>query len=150
MRAARISCVATLLAVALFAPAAVLGQRDKGGAGKDKTGDRVAPKAVGEPGDKKEPPPEEKQAAGAGGLVCCGFSGIVLFAGIAVASIAGIAFYMLPTIIAVKRGHPNVAPVVAVNLLLGWLFIGWVVALVWALTAFDRPRRRYYRDDDND
>ncbi|MBM3982730.1 MAG: superinfection immunity protein [Planctomycetes bacterium] len=54
---------------------------------------------------------------------------------------------LLPTWVALLRGHPNTAPILAVNLLLGWLCLGWIVALVWALTAFDRPlgRHRYRR-----
>ncbi len=41
--------------------------------------------------------------------------------------------YLIPTWIAAARGRA-VGPVLAVNLLLGWTFLGWVVALVWALT----------------
>jgi hypothetical protein len=42
--------------------------------------------------------------------------------------------YLLPTLIANFRGHRNVFAIAALNLLLGWSLIGWVVALVWALT----------------
>jgi hypothetical protein len=47
-------------------------------------------------------------------------------------------FYFVPTFIAVTRGHPNTAAIVALNILLGWSFLGWVAALVWSLTSFDR------------
>lgn len=56
------------------------------------------------------------------------------------------AIYVIPTVIAIYRGHTNTGPIVVVNLLLGWLFIGWVVALAWSLTGRDavpdrdRPR----------
>ena len=40
--------------------------------------------------------------------------------------------YFLPTIIACCRGKKNSAAIFLLNLLLGWTFIGWVVALVWA------------------
>jgi len=44
----------------------------------------------------------------------------------------GIALYVLPTIIAVARGKRNILGIVLVNILLGWTFVGWIVALVWA------------------
>ena len=44
-----------------------------------------------------------------------------------------IVLYFLPTMIAAGRGHQRMAAVVALNVLTGWTFIGWVVALVWAL-----------------
>lgn len=42
--------------------------------------------------------------------------------------------YFLPTIVATLRNHRNAGAIVAVNVLLGWTFIGWVVALVWSMT----------------
>jgi hypothetical protein len=45
-----------------------------------------------------------------------------------------IAFYFLPTIIAWVRGHYNRVAILALNLLLGWTVVGWVVALVWSFT----------------
>ena len=41
--------------------------------------------------------------------------------------------YPLPSIIAVVRRKRNRAAIIALNLLLGWSLLGWVVALVWAL-----------------
>jgi hypothetical protein len=47
--------------------------------------------------------------------------------------IAVISFgYMLPWAVAVMRGRSNLAAIGLINLLLGWTFIGWVVALVMA------------------
>ncbi len=43
--------------------------------------------------------------------------------------------YFLPTIIAVKRQKANITPIVLVDLLLGWTVIGWMVALIWALST---------------
>jgi hypothetical protein len=43
--------------------------------------------------------------------------------------------YMLPWAIAATRGTSNQAAVGLVNLLLGWTFVGWVVALVMACRA---------------
>jgi membrane-bound acyltransferase YfiQ involved in biofilm formation len=42
--------------------------------------------------------------------------------------------YFAPAIIANAKGHRNFPAIAAVNVLLGWTFLGWVVALVWALT----------------
>jgi hypothetical protein len=48
--------------------------------------------------------------------------------------IAGITFYFLPSIVAHHRGHRNFTPILLLNIFVGWTFIGWVVALVWAFT----------------
>lgn len=45
--------------------------------------------------------------------------------------------YFVPSLIALARGN-NFPAVFALNLLLGWTFVGWVVALVWSLTATPR------------
>lgn len=48
--------------------------------------------------------------------------------------------YFLPSIVAWRRHVVNVGSVVVVNVLLGWTFIGWVVALAMALrTAKTTP-----------
>lgn len=43
-------------------------------------------------------------------------------------------FYFLPSLIAFTRHHHNTTAIVFTNLLLGWTFLGWVAAFVWALT----------------
>ena len=43
--------------------------------------------------------------------------------------------YFFPTMICVLRRHNNKIPIFIVNILLGWTFIGWVVALVWSFTS---------------
>lgn len=43
--------------------------------------------------------------------------------------------YFLPSVIAHRRGHPQKTPILLINLLLSFTFIGWVVALVWANSA---------------
>lgn len=53
----------------------------------------------------------------------------------------GLALYVLPTIIAVMRGHPNIAPIAIVNILLGWSFIAWVVSLAWAFSNSSDTRK---------
>jgi Superinfection immunity protein len=42
--------------------------------------------------------------------------------------------YFYPTIWAKGKKHHNLGAIFALNLLLGWTFLGWVGALVWALT----------------
>lgn len=51
--------------------------------------------------------------------------------------ILGLALYLLPTIIGFRKR--NAGAIFALNLLLGWTLVGWVVALVWALTVEDAP-----------
>lgn len=43
--------------------------------------------------------------------------------------------YVFPSFVADKRYHRQRWAILALNLLLGWTFIGWVAALVWALTS---------------
>lgn len=43
--------------------------------------------------------------------------------------------YFLPCIVATVRKHRQQLAIFMVNLLLGWTFLGWVVAMVWACTA---------------
>jgi hypothetical protein len=40
--------------------------------------------------------------------------------------------YFIPSINAYSRKHKNTAAIFALNLLLGWSFLGWVGALVWS------------------
>jgi len=51
--------------------------------------------------------------------------------------ILGTIVYFLPIIMAIARHKRNILGIVLVNVLLGWTFIGWVVALVWAFTVRD-------------
>jgi hypothetical protein len=52
--------------------------------------------------------------------------GIIVF-------VISLAVYALPTIIAVARHHHNALAIFLVNFFLGWTFLGWVAALVWAV-----------------
>lgn len=49
------------------------------------------------------------------------FVGLVIFA------------YLLPSFVALQRNHVNTTAICVLNILVGWSFIGWVAALVWAL-----------------
>ncbi len=42
--------------------------------------------------------------------------------------------YFSPSIIAISRKKRNASAIFALNLFLGWSFLGWVISLVWALT----------------
>jgi hypothetical protein len=59
-----------------------------------------------------------------------------LVAGVGLGVLIAILFvpYWLPTIIAFFRGHQNKLPIFAINLFLGWTFVGWWVALFMAIT----------------
>jgi hypothetical protein len=42
--------------------------------------------------------------------------------------------YLLPSYIAFRRKHKNLAPVMVFNILLGWTGIAWIAALIWSLS----------------
>jgi len=42
--------------------------------------------------------------------------------------------YFLPGIVALHRKHHNKLAIFILNLFAGWLFIGWLLALIWACT----------------
>lgn len=47
-----------------------------------------------------------------------------------------LAFYFVPTVVALARGHTFTVPIVIINLCLGWTLVGWVGALAWAAAPF--------------
>lgn len=69
-------------------------------------------------------------------------------------AIVGLIIYFLPAIIAMNRKKTNTSAILALNLFLGWTFVGWVVALVWAysvdaaalLIAKDQAEARRHRE----
>lgn len=56
--------------------------------------------------------------------------------------------YFIPAIFALARGHHNGAAILMTNLFLGWTFLGWVIALIWASTAVQRPGKSRRGSDD--
>jgi hypothetical protein len=46
-----------------------------------------------------------------------------------------IALYLIPAWVAFGRHHHDRVAILVLNLLLGWSVLGWIIALVWALTA---------------
>ncbi len=43
------------------------------------------------------------------------------------------AFYFIPSFIAARKNHPSKIPIITLNALGGWLVIGWIVSIVWAV-----------------
>ncbi len=43
-----------------------------------------------------------------------------------------LAIYFLPTIVAIARRKRNTLGIILLNILAGWTFVGWVIALIWA------------------
>lgn len=59
-----------------------------------------------------------------------------MLAAIGIGAVIAILFvpYWLPTVIAFFRGHPNKLAIAVVNFFFGWTFIGWFIALIWAVS----------------
>lgn len=51
-----------------------------------------------------------------------------------------IIIYFVPGVVASWRNHKNTLAIGMLNFFLGWTFIGWVIALVWAVTDDGRPK----------
>jgi len=49
--------------------------------------------------------------------------------------------YFIPTIVAYSKARHNKGAVFIINLFLGWTFIGWVVALAWAVSNKNPPQQ---------
>lgn len=41
-------------------------------------------------------------------------------------------FYFLPSYIAGIRKHKHFKPILLINILTGWTFLGWAAALIWS------------------
>lgn len=69
--------------------------------------------------------------------------------------LAFLSVYLLPTWIAFARHHRNRFPIFIVNLLCGWMLVGWVVAMAWSASAKPaveiemRERRRRRHDSES-
>jgi hypothetical protein len=55
--------------------------------------------------------------------------------GAAVGLVIVLLLYFVPSVVAFVRGHHNKWAIFALNLLLGWTFLGWIGALVWSFTT---------------
>lgn len=47
--------------------------------------------------------------------------------------VVSLVIYFIPTIIAFARHHRNKLGVFLLNFFLGWTFLGWIGALIWAV-----------------
>lgn len=45
-----------------------------------------------------------------------------------------VAIYFIPSDAAYRRKHNNFKAILVLNIFLGWTFLGWVLALIWAYT----------------
>ena len=50
-------------------------------------------------------------------------------------------FYMLPTVISNVRKTEHSDTIALINLFFGWTVLGWIAALLWALTDKEQIRR---------
>lgn len=66
--------------------------------------------------------------------------GVIAVLIIALVVILSLFFYFLPAI--VGRRKRNAGAIFLLNLLLGWTFIGWVAALVWAACKDPEPSKK--------
>ena len=49
--------------------------------------------------------------------------------------VASVTAYLIPLMIAVTRRVPDIGAIAVINILIGWTFIGWVIALAMALRS---------------
>jgi hypothetical protein len=68
---------------------------------------------------------------GAGLIYSLGDAGIVV--AVIIGLLLGVPIYFIPAIVAHTSRHKNFTAICALNFFLGWTFLGWVIALVWAL-----------------
>lgn len=69
-------------------------------------------------------------------------AGVFLIGGLVCLGVFLLAIYFTPFLLALLRGHPDTLAIFVLNLLLGFTFVGWVLALVWSLTNKDDLRDR--------
>lgn len=62
-------------------------------------------------------------------------SGLVSFLSVSGIGLILLIFYVLPGVVAVRRNHHQAGPIIAINLLLGWTFLGWVIAFAMSLSS---------------
>ena len=49
--------------------------------------------------------------------------------------LVGLLLYLAPALIAFARGHLSAWAILVLDVVFGWTGIGWIVALIWALTG---------------
>lgn len=53
-------------------------------------------------------------------------------------------FYFLPGLVASWRDAKNKNGIAVLNLILGWTFLGWAIAMVWAFCAEKENKKLEY------
>jgi hypothetical protein len=48
--------------------------------------------------------------------------------------------YFIPSIVAFSNKKSNTTAILILNFFLGWSFIGWIIALVWAVSKDNKPQ----------
>lgn len=54
---------------------------------------------------------------------------------IGIAAVILLAIYFIPSFIAYEKGRKHKQAILVLNIFTGWLFVGWVGALVWAFMS---------------
>jgi Superinfection immunity protein len=85
-----------------------------------------------------QPPPAS--SGGVNGILAAIGGAIVLWV------IGGLFLYFLPTFVASWRGSTNGTLVFFLNLLLGWTFLGWIVAMIIAALSQTKDARKIERE----
>lgn len=87
-------------------------------------------------GDQRTPEQKAADAEAGAAFLGMGLLGFVCL------MVAGLVLTLLPGFIAMLRGHQNTAAIFVLCFFLGWTVLGWIIAMVWAFTAVERPRYR--------
>ena len=49
--------------------------------------------------------------------------------------------YLVPTFVAIWRQHRQGVAITFLNVFLGWTLVGWVIALVWAVSSSEKVNK---------
>jgi len=61
----------------------------------------------------------------------------------AIIAVFGLLILFIPIVVAGWRRHPNFWAITVLDLLIGWTFFGWAIAVAWSLTAFKAEPVRF-------
>lgn len=64
-------------------------------------------------------------------------SRVVFISVFIIAEVVLTVIYFIPYFIALYRNHNQILPIFLLNLLAGWTFVGWLIALIWACYNYD-------------
>jgi hypothetical protein len=70
---------------------------------------------------------------------------VLVFSALTVGGLVMLALYFLPSIIVLLRRNASMtAAVIVLNVVVGWTFLGWLIALVLSLLTFSSSHQHYY------